>query len=236
MLPALAVMGVLTVLASQSPSSDAPREAAPVEAVSVTGSGRVTLPPDRAVFTAGVSSAAPSAAQAVQENSKAMTAVVEALKKAGAVAAEIRTSQLSIYPEMDSQPGREPRITGYRVNNSVTVTRKEVKDVPRLLQAAVDAGANQVSGISFLVSDPARGREQGLKDAFADARAKALTLAQAAGRELGRAIAITEGAADSPQPMYRRARQEMVAAAADMPVEAGTEELSFTVSVTFELR
>ena len=135
---------------------------------------------------------------------------------------------------MDSQPGREPRITGYRVNNSVSVTRKEVKDVPRLLQAAVDAGANQVSGISFQVSDPTRGREQGLKDAFADARAKATTLAQAAGRELGRAIAITEGAAGSPQPMFRMRAQEM--AAADMPVEAGTEEISFTVSVTFELR
>ncbi|HEY7412587.1 MAG TPA: SIMPL domain-containing protein [Vicinamibacteria bacterium] len=220
--------------AAQTPPFPAPREAAPAEAVSVTGTARVSLAPDRAVFTAGVQTTAPTAAQATEENSRTMAAVIGALKKAGAAEGELRTSHVSVYPQMDHQPGKRPRILGYQVSNGVTVTRKTTADVSALLQAALDAGANQVSGVSFEVSDAAPGRQDGLTRAFADARAKAQVLAQAAGRTLGRALSITEGTAMAPpRPMMRTMAME---AAPDVPIEAGTEELRYTVSVTFELR
>lgn len=228
---------LMLLAAAQTPPPTPPREPAPVEAVSVTGTGRVTLRPDRATFNAGVSTAAPTAAAAVEENSRLMAAILAALEKAGAAKDDLRTAYLSVFPEMDHQPGRQPRVTGYRVTNSVTVTRNDVTGLPRLLQAAIDAGANQVSGISFVVADPTRGRQEGLTAAFADARAKAQILAQAAGRGLGRALSITEGGAVVPPPVAFRGRaMEMAAAAPDMPVEPGTEDLQFTISVTFELR
>ena len=115
----------------------------------------------------------------------------------------------------------------------MSVTRADPAGVGRLLEAAVDAGANTVSGVSFAVSDPARGRDGALQAAFADARAKAEVLARAAGRALGRAIAITEGTAGSPLPIPMMRAQAM---GGGMPVESGTEEVSFTVSVVFELR
>jgi len=234
MLSRFAVLAALCALAFPAAAAE-PEPPAALEAVSVTGTGRVMLTPDRAVFTAGVANTGPSAAEAVQENSRAMTAVIKALKGAGAKPSELRTSQLSIFPQMDYTEGREPRITGYRVSNSVTVTRDDVKGLPALLQAAVEAGANQISGVSLLVADPTRGRDQGLKDAFADARAKALVLAQAAGRSLGRALAIREGdAASAPPQPFESARA--MRASADVPIEAGTDELSFSVAVTFELR
>ena len=135
---------------------------------------------------------------------------------------------------MDYQQRKQPRITGYQVSNGVIVTRDDPSDVGQFLQAAIDAGANQISGVSFTVADPQRGRNEGLQKAFADARAKAETLARAAGRSVGRAVTITEGEeAEGPRPIrYKMVSQESDA----VPVEAGVQELTFTVSVVFELQ
>ena len=87
----------------------------------------------------------------------------------------------------------------------MTVTKDDPAAIGRLLEVAVNAGANTVSGVTFTVSDPTRGRDSGLQAAFADAKAKADVLAKAAGRSIGRALAITEGGAAQhmPVPMMR---------------------------------
>ena len=237
--PGLAVLAVLALAFpgfAQTPPPPAPREAAIPETISVSGVGRVTLTPDRANFSVGVQSMAPNVAAAVQENNTRVEAIVAALRKLGAADAEIRTSHVSIYPQQDHQPGKQPRIVGYQVSNTVTVTRGNPAEVGRFLQAAVDAGANTVSGVSFTVSDPARGREGALQAAFADARAKADVLAKAATRTVGRALSITEGTAVTPPPYPMARMATMEAGQAEMPVEPGAEELTFTVSVVFELR
>jgi uncharacterized protein len=237
----MAVAGAVVLIAAgtrgalaQTPRPPMPREAAEWQTISVIGTGHVTLTPDRASFTAGVQTQAPSVAAASQDNAARMTAVIAALKKAGATERELRTFGLTIYPQQAMGDGKAPRIVGYQVSNNVTVTRDDPKAVAALIEAAVQAGANTVSGVTFVVADPARGRDAGLQAAFADARAKAEVLAKAAGRTAGRALAITEGgAAVPPVPMYRQ-RAEM--ASMQAPVESGTEELTFTVSVVFELQ
>ncbi len=204
------VLGAAAVLVAQTPPGPVPREAAAWQTVSVTGVGRVNLTPDRAGFTVGVQTVAPSLGAATQENAARMTAIVAALRKAGATDRELRTTGLSIYPQQ----------------------------IGPLLEAAVQAGANSVSGVNFSVSDSARGRDTGLQAAFADAKAKADVLARAAGRSIGRALAITEGGAampPMPMPMYRHAEMAQAASYA-APVESGAEEIAFTVSVVFELQ
>jgi uncharacterized protein YggE len=235
--PALLAAPLLPLaLFAQTPAPPVPREPAAVETVSVSGVGRATLTPDRATFSVGVQSVSTTVAAAVQENNTRVASVVAALRKLGATDQEIRTSHVSIYPQQDHQQGKAPRITGYQVSNTVTVTRGNPAEVGKFVQAAVDAGANTVSGVNFTVSDPARGREGALQAAFADARAKAEVLAKAAGRSVGRAVSITEGGAVSPAPPYPMARMAMMEAKVDVPVEPGAEELSFAVSVIFELR
>lgn len=209
------------------------------ETITVGGTGKVSLAPDRVTFSVGVQSVAPTVDQAVSDNNQRVAAVVAALKKAGAAEKEIRTSNFSIFPQQDFSQGQLPRILGYQVSNNVTVTRENVTDAGRLLQAAVNAGVNTSSGLSFVISNPARGRDAGLRSAFEDARAKAAVLAQAAGRTLGRAMAITEAGQLAPPPPYPMARTMAMGKAADVsevPVEAGNEEMSFGVTVTFELR
>src|SRR6266571_4464068 len=109
-----------------------------------------------------------------------------------------------------------------------TVGGEDPASVGKFLQAAVDAGANTVSGVSFSVSDPARGRDAALQSAMADARAKAEVLARAAGRALGHVIAIAEGGGVRP-PVPLAFEMKAMRQAAEVPIEPGTEEESFTV-------
>ncbi|HXH40517.1 MAG TPA: SIMPL domain-containing protein [Thermoanaerobaculia bacterium] len=231
----------LSAAALAQPATPPSRETAPFpDTVSVTGVGRATVLPDRFSFNASVQTMAPTVEEAVNENNSKVAAVIAALKNAGAAADEIKTSNFSIYPQQDysqQQQGKPPRVVGYQVSNSITVTKKQIADAGRLLQAAIAAGVNQTSGLSFTVSDPTRGRDEGMRAAFADAHAKASLLAQAAGRTLGPAMTITESGSSPPTPRPLGSPRAMAAVVAEpVPVESGTQDLSFTVSVVFALR
>lgn len=207
------------------------------ESVTVTGTGHVTVTPDRFSFTVGVQTSAPTVEEAVNANNSKIAAVIASLKKAGATDQEIRTSGFSIYPQQEYSQNSLPRLLGYQVTNSVTVRKSDVAAAGRLLQVAISNGVNTASGLSFEVSDPSRGRDQGLRTAFEDARAKATVLATAAGRTLGRAITISEGTEAPPPPRpVVRAMAMKAEAVSEVPAEAGSQELTFTVTVVFELR
>jgi uncharacterized protein YggE len=215
-------------------------QVAPIESVTVSGTGRVSLRPDRFTFNVGVQTVAPALEDAVNENNQRVASVVAALKKAGATDADIRTSNFSLYPQQDYREGKLPRIVGYQVSNNITVTRSVIADAGRLLQVAVNAGVNQASNIEFRNSDPARGRDEGMRAAFADAKAKATLLASAAGRTLGRALTISEGLEAAPPRPYPMPQMAMMKAGtaevSEVPVEAGSQDVTFNVTVVFELR
>lgn len=230
----LVIAGLLTCANAFAQPAMRPRE----ETVTVSGTGRANLAPDRFTFTAGVRTTAPTVEDAVNQNNTRVANVIAALKKAGATEQEIRTSNFSIYPQQVYEQGQPPRVTGYQVMNSITVTKKDPAAAGKLLQTAISGGVNEASALSFEVSDPSRGRDEGLRAAFADAHAKAALLASAAGRTLGRALTIVEGNAPAPpRPMQAvRTMAGIAAAATEVPVETGQNELSYTVSVIFELQ
>lgn len=210
-----------------------------VESVSVSGTGRAIVTPDRFTFSVGVQTVGATVEDAVAENNRRTAAVIAALKKAGAADRSIQTSQFNIWPQQDYSQGKLPRILGYQVSNNVTVRSEKVGEAGRLLGVAIGAGVNTSSGINFEVADPNRGRDEGLRAAFDDARAKAALLAQAAGRTLGRVLTVTEaGAVHAPPPMAHMRTMAMAegSVAGDVPVESGTQENTYSVSVTFELR
>jgi uncharacterized protein YggE len=227
---ALFTLAALTALGQPMP---------PADVVTVTGNGRATVTPDRFSFSVGVQTVGDTVDQAVSENNRRTSAVIAALKKAGADDKDIQTSNFSIWPQQDYTQGKLPRILGYQVSNNVTVRSSKIADAGKYLGVAIDAGVNTASSINFEVADPARGRDQGLRAAFDDARAKASLLAQASGRTLGRAIVISEGVQQSPPPPpypMRAMAMEAKSVAQDVPVESGSQEVSFVLTVTFELR
>ena len=209
------------------------------EVVEVSGDAIVTLAPDRVVFNVGVETFASNVTDAVRENNQRVEKVIAALKSAGAKADEIQTSNYSIYPRQEYRENQQPRIVGYQVNNSITVRKQDPTAASRLLEAAINAGANSSSGLSLVISDPAAGQKEGLEKAYQSACRKAEILAAAAGRKLGRALSIAEGAGPaqpSPTRMYAAARLESAeASVGNVPISPGTQEKRFTVTVVFEL-
>lgn len=236
----LITAAVTTAAVAQQP---VPRDPVPTipESVSVSGTGRSTVAPDRFTFSVGVQTVANTVDDAVSQNNRKVAAVITALKGAGATDADIQTSNFQIWPQQDYQEGRLPRILGYQVSNTVSVRSTKVDTAGKLLGVAIGAGVNHASSINFEVTDQARGRDQGLRNAYEDARAKAMLLAQASGRTLGRAILISEGTTQHPQPYPMPTRAMAMEArvgnvTGDVPVESGTQERTYMVTVTFELR
>jgi uncharacterized protein YggE len=193
--------------------------------ITVTGNGSVTTVPDRAGFDFTVDTRASTAKAALAQNAAAATAVAAAIKNAGVGAADIQTSQVSLSPQTN-QAGTE--IVGYAASNTVSVTTTIAK-AGSIVDAAVGAGADGVSGPSLSVSDQDAQYRVALKKAVADAHAKAQALADAGGITLGGVQTIVEGAGQVPMPFAQKA-----GVSAGVAIEPGTQTIDASVTVTFE--
>lgn len=211
-----------------------PARAADLRTLTMTGQGEVRSAPDQVSVSAGVTSSAATAAAALAANTTRMKAVFAALAKLGVPDKNIQTSNFSVSPQYSNGANNEtPRLTGYQVNNQVQVLLTDVSRLGPALDALVGAGANQMNGVNFSIGDPKPLLSQARADAVADARARAETYAKAAGVQLGAVQSITEGGTvvEPPRPMYRM----MAMAAAPVPVAAGEESVSASVTIVWEI-
>jgi len=203
--------------------------------LSMSGHGEVRGRPDQARVTAGVTTSAPTAAGALSANTARMQAVFAALEKSGVPEKNIQTANFSVSPQYTNGAGNQaPRLTGYQVNNDISVRLDDVAKLGQALDALVAAGANQMNGIGFSIKDPAPMLEQAREQAVADARARAQTYARAAGVTLGQILSIGENGADQPRPL--RMAAPMAFAAKAVPVAAGEESVAADVTITWEIR
>ena len=207
-------------------------QTAPPAMISVTGEATISVPPDTARIDAGVASDAKTAREAIETNNAAMGKVLLALKGAGIDEKDFQTSRLSLQPQ--SAPGRNgpPTITGYRASNRVTIRVRDVTKVASVIDTLVGAGANDIGGINFMVSQSSKLLDQAREQAIADARRKAEIYAKAAGVTLGAPISISEEG--SPAPIQFRKMVAPMAAAT--PVAQGEETLGVTVSVSWAIK
>jgi uncharacterized protein YggE len=201
-------------------------------AISVTGEASVSVPPDLAEVEAGVTSDAKTAHDASETNNATMGKLLLALKAAGIDAIDIRTSRLSLQPQNAPNRAGSPAITGYRASNHVTVRLHDVAKVASTIDMLVGAGANDIGGISFMVSQASKLLDDARTQAVADARRKAEIYAKAAGVTLGAPLSISEEGAPGPMPFRKMAG----GLAAATPVAQGEETLSVTVNVTWALK
>jgi uncharacterized protein YggE len=195
------------------------------DTVTTTGHGVVTVVPDEASVSAGVHTQAETAAAALAQNAKLMNAVIAALKAAGG--SNLQTQQVSLYPQTNDRN----QVTGYVADNSVSAEAK-IAGAGALIDAAVAAGANNVSGPTLDVSDRDARYRDALGKAVDDARAKAAALAGAGGFGVGPVSSVTEQTAAAPAPVY-----EAVAAGKSVatPIEPGTQDVTADVTVTFRI-
>jgi len=193
--------------------------------ITVGGSGSISVVPDRATFDFTVETRGATAAAALGENAAGTTAVITALGRAGVAAPDLRTSEVSLSPQTNEDG---TRVLGYLASNTVTA-ETPVARAGATIDAAVGAGATDVSGPSLSRSDQQALAREALKAAVADAHDKAAAIASAAGLQLGRAKTIVEGESQTPVPFAESARASVAT-----PVEPGTQTVEATVTVTYE--
>jgi uncharacterized protein YggE len=200
----------------------------PVTGITVTGSGSVQGTPDRADFSFGVETQGQTSEEALAANSEAVQKVIDAVKGAGVADGDIQTQQVSVSPRY-GENGQN--IVGYSATNSVNATIRDLAQAGAVVEAAVAAGANQVYGPTFSISDQTGLYGDALEQALEDARTKAATIAEAAGVGLGSIVNVVEGGQVGP-PVPMAAAE---AADASVPIEVGQQEIVATLTVTFAI-
>lgn len=196
--------------------------------ITVTGNGTAKAVPDQASFDFGVQSQAATASAALSENAQQANAIVSALQKAGVGASQIQTTDVSLWPQTSSDG---TQIVGYQASNSVQAT-VPVASAGKTVDAAVGAGANNVDGPNLSVSDQSAAYAAALKLALANARTKAQAIAAASGLTLGAVQSVSEGGGEQgPLPIYGHAFA--AAAPAAPPIEAGSQQVQATATVTY---
>ena len=204
----------------------------PPAAISVTGEATVSVPPDLAQIDGGVTSEAKTAREASEANNAAMGKVLQALKGAGIEEKDIQTARLSLQPQSAPNRSGPSAIAGYRASNRVTIRVRDVTKVASVIDTLVGAGANEIGGINFVVSQASKLLDEARERAVADARRKAEIYAKAAGVTLGAPLGISEEGNSAPVP-YRRMAAGMAVSA---PVAQGEETLQVTVSVSWAIK
>jgi uncharacterized protein YggE len=208
-------------------------ETAPPASITVTGEATVSVAPDLAQIDGGVTSEAKTAREASDANNAAMGKVLLALKAAGIDEKDFQTSRLALQPQSASnRPNGPPAIIGYRASNRVTIRLRDVAKVASIIDTMVGAGANDIGGINFMVSDASKHLDEAREQAVADARRKAEIYARAAGVTLGAPLGISEEGNAVPVP-YRKMSAGIAAAT---PVAQGEETLQVTVSVSWAIK
>ncbi|HKZ80346.1 MAG TPA: SIMPL domain-containing protein [Pyrinomonadaceae bacterium] len=201
--------------------------------VLVSGDSIVQAQPDTAVITLAVVTQAKRALDAQQENANKSDAVVRALKAAAGAGAEVKTSGYSVQPQRVYKENQPPTIVGYEARNSVTVTLGDLTKVGTVIDAAAQAGANDITGISFTLRKDRPARDEALSQATREAVAKAQVIAQALGGRVSRIVEVQEEGTIRPRPVYQGdlATFGTKVAGAPTPVEIGSLDITSRVQL-----
>ena len=237
---ALACAGLFAVFGEAAAQAPGPL---PPPAISVTGDATISATPDLATIDAGVTTEGKTAREAAEANNKLMGAVLLALKGLNIADKDVRTSRLSLLPQ--SAPSRVSstgtatgpmQIVSYRASNHVTVTLHEVTGVAATIDALVGAGANDIGGISFTMSEASKLLDDARAKAMLDAQRKAEIYARTANVTLGPPLSISEEGSQAPWP--RQVFSKAIAAdlPARTPIAPGEETLRVTVAVTYAIK
>ncbi len=228
----------VTLVALAAPAL--PAEPAAPRSISVTGQGAASGKPDIATLDAGVQTFAATVVEASRDNQAVVDRIFAALEKQGIAEKDIQTANYSIWPEQQMPRGETsgtPRITGYRVSNTVHVKVRDIEAVGKVLAAVTDAGANSVNGIQFGVENTDALEAEARRLAMADARSRAQSLAELAGVELGEVLTLSMSSSPGYPRPYAMARMEMADAGAPVPgIAPGEQSVMVSLHVTYAIR
>jgi uncharacterized protein YggE len=215
-------------------------EMLPGSAITVTGEAKQDLQTQIARFTAGVTAENEDKQTAIDEVNQKMAAIIAAVKDFGIPEKDIQTQMISVYQTEDQPVGILPlsaartTVKKWRASNSIEIILRNPDQASALADLLNTTEATNIYGPSFSIDDTEAAELELLQKAIDNAREKGEEIAKASGRKLGKVLSVTEGTGYVPGPLYR-ALSVGGEGAAPTPVEPGTETLTKTVTVVFEL-
>lgn len=232
---ALAITFIFATIASGFSPTDGTK--VPQKSISVSSEGTVKVKPDMVYINVGVQTENKSSKVAQQENTTKMNKVMQVLKGLKIADVDIKTSQYTIYPmETYSEKDKVSVVTGYRVNNTLEITIRDISKVGAVIDAVTASGANTVSNIRFTVADPDKYYLQALQNATVKAKAKADTLAKQFGIKIGLPSQINETSGGSNPPIMYSAMdsaKSSVEAAPMTNISSGELEIKASVGLVY---
>jgi uncharacterized protein YggE len=234
----LVATGCSTTPQVQEMGAASPGNAHPGTVV-VRAEGSVQAVPDIAVLGIGVEITRPSVAAARDQAARVTETVIDELRRLGVEDRDMQTSRFSIRPDYQYTDDGRRRLAGYRVVHSLTVTYRDLDTVGSAIDAVSEAGGDELAfrDIAFAHADPERHLEAARRDAVDKLHRIARQLAEAANRELGPLLEITEGVAPPDGPYPRPATGALLRAeAVDTPISIGSGVITVTVRGVFALR
>jgi uncharacterized protein len=202
----------------------------------VTGQAEVSETPDRVYIDIGVSTQARESQAAAAQNAGRVATVIAAVKRAAGAGAQLTTAEYSVSPNYNyPREGGAPVLVGYAVSNVVRVRLDDLRKVGAVIDAATEAGSNNVQNVRFALRDEESPRRQALREAAQNARQDAEALAGALGLEVVRVLAVDEQGGGVRQPLAYPRVMKMAVAAAPTPVEPGTIDVNAAVTLTVEV-
>ncbi len=206
-------------------------------AFSVTGKSSMSTIPDKVELTLGISRKEANIQQAQGKANEIINKINTDLQALGIVKDDIKTQNYTIYPNYDYQQGGQ-QIIGYSVDISLTVSMTDFEKLNKVVDLATTAGANQVSGVQFKLSEKKEKevREQARAQAIEDAKENAHELAQLGGMKLGKVINITEEPLNPqfPGPLMDAAMERGAGGGGPTNIEPGSTTYSYTVTLSYE--
>jgi uncharacterized protein YggE len=208
--------------------------------LSVVGEGKVEVVPDKASLEAGILVAnARTIEEAQNEINQKSSAIESALQGLGVEKTDIKTSNYSVNPNQDYNPGVGGRITGYNGNVTVSITVRNIENVAAISQAVTTAGANQVYNVQYSVDNPEKFREEARNKAIENAKQQAEELADSLGIRLGDVVNIVESSPNGNpfMPYEKSVSLDSAMGGANAPtLQPGTQEITSVVTLFFEKR
>lgn len=209
---------------------------AEARSITVPGVGRVVVEPDVASIRLGVNVMAETAGAARESAAQTMSAVLAAVLAQDVARRDVRTELVTLGPVTDYSSETGPRITGYQVINSMSVTLRDLERAGALIDAALGAGASTLDSLEFRLDDSHPAEQRARAAAIEDARGRAETIAAAAGVMVGEVLTVTESErGGGPIPFLPARGLMMESARADTPVEGGSQEIVVSVVATFAI-
>ncbi len=219
-------------------SMNAQAEEAPRRALTVSGSATVTAKCDTAEIYLTVETESANVKTASRENAQTMTAVKNAVIAAGADATKIETQDYNVYPQQTYDSKGKLKARTYKCTNSMKLVVSDLQKTGSVIDAAVEAGANNIDSVNFSVSQTEVYKDEALQKATADALRKARIMAGTLGRSIVNVISVNENNVTVRPYRIMAAKLSMDANAMNRettPVEAGDTQMESSVTVVFEI-